>query len=252
MFKELKNYDLIPTDDGSFTLFSKAYGENCHSTSGAIDETNLHYIKGCAIPELANKLDEISVLEVGFGLGVGFEQTLKACENKCFLNFVSFEIDPELIEAVLNKNNYSFTKSENEYLVKTDSFFLRVFYGNAREKIKLLISDHAYKYHAIFQDAFSPKRNAILWTTEWFKDLKVLAHADCILSTYSSSSSIRKSLIAAGWTVFKGEKFGPKRSSTRAKLTGKQDPDIITHLERSPAVEITDDNYKTYTLKDNK
>jgi hypothetical protein len=53
-------------------------------------------------------------------------------------------------------------------------------------------------------------------------------------------------LIKAGWKLYKGDKFGPKRSSTRAKLIGKTENDILLQLERSPAVEITDDNYMKY------
>lgn len=63
-----------------------------------------------------------------------------------------------------------------------------------------------------------------------------------ILSTYSASSSIRKSLTEAGWILKRGDKFGPKRSSTRAYLRGETDPEILLHLERSPVAALTDDN----------
>jgi hypothetical protein len=48
-----------------------------------------------------------------------------------------------------------------------------------------------------------------------------------------------------------GLKFGPKRSSTRAKVTGETDADILTHLENSPVHAITDENHFKYTM-DNK
>ena len=247
--KELKNYKQIITEDGSITLFSEIYGESCHSTSGAETETDLHYISGCNIPAISKQLDSINILEVGFGLGIGLKQTLKTTiPNSCFLNFISFEIDSDLIEATLDELKYEYTKNSHCYVVKNDELNLLVFYGNARASIDTIPKYFDEKFHAIYQDAFSPKRNAILWTTEWFKLLKSLADKECILSTYSSSSSIRKSLLAANWFVTKGDKFGPKRSSTRANLIGPSHSDILEHLKRSPAIEITDSNYKTYTL----
>jgi hypothetical protein len=78
-----------------------------------------------------------------------------------------------------------------------------------------------------------------------------MATSTCIMSTYSSSSSIRKSMLKANWKLYKGEKFGPKRSSTRAKVTGETDADILTHLENSPVHAITDENHFKYTM-DNK
>jgi len=248
--KTLKNYEEIQTEDGSTTLYSKAYGESCHSTSGARSETILHYVKGCGIDQISNKTTPVNVLEVGFGVGIGFQETLEfTSKQNCFLNFISFEIDAELIEFVLEKLNIPFQKNEDCYQCQSKDFNLLIFYGNARDKISKVPDYFNEKFYAIYQDAFSPKRNAILWTTEWFKDLKNLAGPDCTLSTYSSSSSIRKSLIAAGWFVTKGDKFGPKRSSTRANLKGITDLDILEHLKRSPAIEITDENYDSYKLE---
>ena len=247
---KLKNYREIQTEDGSTTLFSRVYNEACHSESGAVLETNLHYIQACKIPMLAKTHKEVFVLEVGFGAGIGFEQTLQCFENApSKLNFTSFEIDEDLILYFLEKNNLSYSKSDSAYIVTKDNFELCIFYGDARESIHLIENN---KFHAIYQDAFSPRRNAILWTSEWFSDLIALADESCIMSTYSASSSIRKSMIAAGWKLYAGEKFGNKRASTRARLTGETDSDILLHLERSPVSAITDSNYKDYTIEDRK
>jgi chorismate dehydratase len=245
--KKYKNYDEIETGDGSITLFSKAYNESCHSNSGAIEETQTHYIKGCEIQTKSNEYDPLCILEVGFGTGIGFLQTKKTLVGENFI-FVSFEIDIELIEIFARNNNINFKTDDKLYTYKAENYELIIILGNARDTIKLFPQIIPYSFHAIYQDAFSPKRNAILWTTQWFEALKNISHESCILSTYSASSSIRKSMIAGGWTVYNGEQFGKKRSSTRAKLSGKTDIEIIDRLNRSPAIEITDENYKSYTL----
>jgi tRNA U34 5-methylaminomethyl-2-thiouridine-forming methyltransferase MnmC len=247
---KLENYEELVTEDGSTTLFSKTYQEACHSKSGAINETILHYIDGCRIKEVPQKYKSINIIEVGFGTGIGFKETLTGLnEESRKFNFVSFEIDCDLIEYFLNNNQYEYSKNQHFYHVVAPRFDLKVFHGNARQSVKHLIASSPIKFNAIYQDAFSPKRNSILWTTEWFKDLLSLANEDCIMSTYSASSSIRKSMVAANWKVYKGEKFGTKRTSTRARVQGETDVDIVLRLERSPAIEITDDNYQSYKLE---
>lgn len=245
---KLKNYDFITTDDGSITAFSKLYGEACHSTSGARNETILHYIEGCKVLEKANQ-KPITIFEVGFGVGIGYEETQKKLSQLQY-RFISIEIDEDLIKYYLENNKELILIERTDYYYKCKSLNHEIFliFGDGRITVPRFFKEFDFTIDCIYQDAFSPKRNAILWTTEWFQLLKDISNNECIMSTYSSSSSIRKSMIQAGWRVLKGEQFGPKRSSTRAVLIGESDPDILTHLERSPVDPITDNNYKAYTL----
>ncbi len=244
MGNKLGQYTSIMTEDGSQTLYSEHYQEACHSTSGARQETITHYIEGCKLLDKCENHNPVFILEIGFGTGIGFQETLKFFKTKsCKLHYISLEIDPYLVERFSRNENITLEQKGNTYLMKTDAYTLEIVTGDARKTIKTL---SAYKFHAIYQDAFSPKKNADLWTVEWFQDLRKLAHNDCHMSTYSSSSSIRKSMLKAGWSLFKGAKFGPKRSSTRAALTGESDPDILLQLERSPAPIITDANFEDY------
>lgn len=241
----LKNYKKVETEDGSITLYSESYGEACHSTSGARLETQLHYIEGCEVLKRAHKHKQINIFEVGFGTGIGFQETLSVLKDKSRFLFTSLEIDEDLIKYFIKRTGINLEKiNAGLYSFESDDFHLEIFLGDARQSIKNISNE----YHAIYQDAFSPKRNATLWTTEWFRDLKNISHYDCIMSTYSASSSIRKSMIAAGWKLYSGEKFGPKRSSTRARLTGETEEEITLKLERSPAVELTDNTSKDYKL----
>lgn len=255
MKKVLANYDEILTDDGSVTLYSHLYGEACHSTSGAREETQLHYIKGCQVLEKANH-NPITIFEVGFGVGIGFLESYQVLKEKAF-TFITTEIDETLVKYVIASHDVFKDMQRIEtpvlhYRKKNKNCDLIILVGNARETTSLLKEIGNFTFDCIFQDAFSPKRNAILWTKEWFELLLTYAKDDCIMSTYSSSSSIRKSMLAAGWVVKKGEKFGPKRSSTRAYKTGTSDLDILEHLERSLAITITDENFETYKLESQK
>jgi tRNA U34 5-methylaminomethyl-2-thiouridine-forming methyltransferase MnmC len=253
------NHQWVETDDGSFTLFSENFQEACHSSSGARAETLLHYIQGCKIETQLNSQNQLSILEVGFGLGIGFLTTFDVLkESQKPWSFISLEIDEKLLEWFRLENlNHPFLKAltwKETGLVKilearSENIHLVILSGDARKTLPAYVKTHDVKWSAVYQDAFSPKRNPILWTTEWFEFLKSHATPEVLLSTYSASSSIRKSLLQAGWILHKGEKFGPKRTSTRAALSGVSDPEILLHLERSPTPALSDDNIESFLSK---
>ncbi len=244
-FKLPPGHSKIETGDGTFTLFSDAFQEACHSTTGAKTETILHYVEGCKIPEKIQIFDPLVILEVGFGLGVGFKTTLELMPKDKKFYFISMEIDRNLLDWFRETNpELRLEWKENILEARHDQFTLTIIQGDARQKVPEYFANHPVKVHAIYQDAFSPKKNPNLWTKEWFSFLKSISQEDVILSTYSASTSIRKSLHETGWGVQKGEKFGPKRTSTRASLKLPTDPEILEHMERSPVAAFTDFNIK--------
>jgi tRNA U34 5-methylaminomethyl-2-thiouridine-forming methyltransferase MnmC len=240
------NHQWVPTEDGSCTLFSEAFQEACHSTSGALEETLLHYIKGCQIEAKIAQQDNLSILEVGFGLGIGFLTTMDILKDQPKRwRFLSLEIDRQLLEWFRQENlEHPFLKhlvwKDNLLTAKNEQIELTILCGDARLELPKYITTHPELWDAIYQDAFSPKKNPALWSVEWFELLKKYSSDDVILSTYSASTSIRKSLLEAGWQLSKGEKFGPKKTSTRARLKGLSDPEILLHLERSPTGALRD------------
>ncbi len=233
--KAPKNYHIVSTQDGSQTLYSELYNENCHSEAGAVEETKLHYLKACQVLEKSKEQKEISILEIGFGLGIGWETTFHALKNdSCHLSFLSVEIDPELVAWAMKERSLP-------------THGLEILVGDARETLKAFQKQYPQrKFDCIYQDAFSPRRNPELWTVEWFTLLRSLSHSQTIMSTYSASSSVRKSMIEAGWILREGHKFGPKRSATIAFNQGEQDPVILDKLERSPAIVLREENIDEY------
>lgn len=249
------NHRLVETADGSYTLFSEAFQEACHSTSGARAETILHYIEGTKVQDKIKEHSPLVILEVGFGLGIGFLTTYEILPRDNKWHFISLELDRELLEWFRNKyQDHEFLKNlkwkEHGILEAENEFIkLTILQGDARQTLPEYVKHSPVQWHAIYQDAFSPKKNPALWSTEWFSLLKDFSHPEVILSTYSASSSIRKSLHHTGWGVQKGERFGPKRTSTRAVLNKNTDPEILLQLERSPAEAITDLHIKKVLLK---
>lgn len=246
-----KNHQWVETGDGTYTLYSERFQEACHSTTGAKAETVLHYLKGCQVEEKILHQD-ITILEVGFGLGLGFITTLEVLKDASHrFHFISLEIDGDLVKWVfddLASKNILTHIQFSDSLASADfkGGTLKVLLGDARKTLPCFLEKSDLKIDVIYQDAFSPKKNPTLWTTEWFELLRSHSNPSVNLSTYSASSSIRKSLITAGWKLHKGEKFGPKRTSTRATLSGESDPDILLHLERSPIPPLQDSNVTEY------
>jgi tRNA U34 5-methylaminomethyl-2-thiouridine-forming methyltransferase MnmC len=234
-----QGHRIVFTDDGSETLFSELFNEACHSTAGARAETRFHYIQGCKLSEMLEVFDEIHILEVGFGTGIGWLETrefFKAYPHKK-LKFISLELDVALLEwsvpeaKKINPHTFQLVDMNCE---------LQVLIGDARHTIHSLPTNF---FHAIYQDAFSPKRNPTLWTHQWFSDLKRVAHPSCTLATYSASVSIRKSLLKAGWSVFEGPAFAQKRSSTRANLSDTMKEDFLAKLNTHTILALDDKDF---------
>ncbi len=243
-------HSLIVTQDGSETLFSDRFQEACHSTTGAKAETLLHYVEGCKIIERSKSHSPFCLLEVGFGLGVGFLTTLESLPNDRKWHFISLELDKNLLEWFKESYpQFHLTWNGNLLECRTETFELTIIQGDAREELPKFLFSKKTIFHAIYQDAFSPKKNPSLWTKEWFSLLKKYSHEEVILSTYSASTSIRKSLHESGWGVLKGEKFGPKRASTRAVINQATDAEILLQLQRSPTEALTDLQISSITQK---
>ncbi len=235
------NYRPIETSDGSLTLFSESFQEACHSSAGARAETLLHYIQGCQVVERSGAHSPFDVLEVGLGVGTGLLTTLEKFPPEHSLRYLSLELDRELLVWFQEEHpELGLTWTDNVLQGRSGNAQIDILCGDARETLpaflKSLPAPSARTFHAIYQDAFSPRRNPSLWTVEWFNLLREASAPSVILSTYSASTSVRKSLVAAGWGVLRGEPFGAKRASTRAVLGQGTDPEIQQQLDRAPVL----------------
>lgn len=236
------DYSLIETEDGSYTIYSNYYQEACHSLIGAKLETNFQYVQGCKIQNLASNLKEFSILEVGFGLGLGLLETAKAVEaSKAFVNFVSLEIDEILVLDFLKQEKIEFIKTDNTVSFNlTKKFFVKIIIGDARLRSEEIRNAVIWPLMAIYQDAFSPKKNVMLWTLEWFSFLAELIEPSGILSTYSAALRVRKTLQQAGFGIVEGGSLGQKRSSTRASKDSITDEILARRLSSDKILLLTD------------
>lgn len=245
---KLGKYKIIETEDQTKTLWSEFFDENCHNLVGAYDETVYNYINGCHVHEQFKASQSVHVLDVGFGLGIG----LKALINEMMLHketmnhehsYTSIELDEDLFIWSVKDTfpELTFTKKNNTYECKLPHLLITIYIGDGRVTLlEAFNQGQLPKFTAIFQDAFSPRRNRALWTVEWFDNLKMFSDSSVYMSTYSSSISVRKSLVVSGWKLENQKGFGAKRTMTKARLIGVTDENIAAELSRSPALELRD------------
>lgn len=248
---KLGKYKIIETEDQTKTLWSEFFNEACHNLSGAYDETVYNYILGSHVDEQLKARQDVHVLDVGFGVGIGlkaFIDEINKHEDHQQLSYTSIELDEDLFlwSAKETFPEFQFHKLDNTYVyklnLKSDSHLLiTIFIGDGRVTLPEAFHKGLLpKFTAIFQDAFSPKRNPMLWTVEWFDTLRIMSHPEVYMSTYSASESVRKSMITASWKLKNQKGFGQKRTMTKARLIGVTDESVAADLSRSPTLELRD------------
>lgn len=227
-----KLHSMVLSDDGSYTAYSKEYDEHYHSTKdGALNESLLKHIYPAF--KLKDNKQEINILDICFGLGFNTMATLyyhKKNSLNSKLNIYSPELDGDLVKSL---QNFTYPKEFEEFkhiileLSKNnfyeDEFFkIELFIGDAREYVR----GFRDKFDVVYQDAFSPKTNPILWTQEYFADIKNAIKKDGILTTYSTAIATRLALFENNFIVYinKGNDF---RASTLASLYKFKDLELV-------------------------
>jgi tRNA U34 5-methylaminomethyl-2-thiouridine-forming methyltransferase MnmC len=220
---QLGKLEIIETNDGSLSINSSFYDENCHSLDGAKSETIYNFIEGCEIQSRYQIHQPFVIFEAGLGMGYGLDCTLDLIGEHPLL-FITTEIEPALIHYNIEKKKHDLWKTlkqdEHGHFVSIiNNQKLVILSGDATLKIKEIDTYLANKkIHAIFQDAFSPKKNPELWSESWFKKLYQHSDQDCIMSTYCASRGPLEAMEAAGFLTRPRTGFGRKKRSTVATI----------------------------------
>jgi len=128
-------------------------------------------------------------------------------------------------------------------------------YEDERWRIHVLFGDARKIIHTItrpvdivYQDAFSPAKNPLLWTREWFADLRAMCTGDAILTTYSVAASTRMGLHENGFRLYEYRPKGARKSliaspaPLRGNLEGLTPIDMELKIRRNPkAASLRDD-----------
>ncbi len=200
--------ELVLCEDGTHTLFSKEFNEPYHSTKdGALHESLEKHVKP-ALSIHKNKCS-LTILDICFGLGYNTFATIyyiKKYNLKTKVHILSPEFDEELISSLAT---FSYPSEFNSISHIIKAISQNGYYEDEQFKIEILLGDARKtvpqikeKVDIIYQDAFSPTHNPLLWTREFFADIAKISKADTILTTYSTASSTRLGLYENGFLIF--------------------------------------------------
>ena len=239
------------SEDGSYTAYSKEYDEHYHSTKdGALNESLYKHI----IPafEHVREQKEVNILDICYGLGFNTLATIlyyKEHTPQKRVHIYSPELDASLVKSL---TNFSYPKTfeplreiidvvSETGVYENEQFYIEVFLGDAREYVKRFQDT----FDIVYQDAFSPSTNPVLWTKEYFSDVAQAMKKEGILTTYSTALKTRLALYENGFFVHlnKGENFRNATLASRTQLQMYELVDMAHKIACNPDVKpLSDDD----------
>ena len=199
--------EIIITSDGSTTIQLPDWNEQYHSKHGAIQEA-YHVFLDTGFFKI--DLQEIAILEIGFGTGLNaFITFLEAKKLHKKVNYVGVEAYPVSAEEIQELNYVSELKAlefqsifdemhqaswEKEHSVSEDFQLLK------RKQFFQDIQDIA-AFDLIYFDAFGAQNQPELWTEEIFLKMYKAIKKQGVLVTYSAKGSVRRAMQAVGFRV---------------------------------------------------
>ncbi|MEZ4738647.1 MAG: tRNA (5-methylaminomethyl-2-thiouridine)(34)-methyltransferase MnmD [Flavobacteriales bacterium] len=195
------------TRDDSFTLRNESLDVFYHSVHGAIQESTHVFIK--AGLEQVQKL-EVDVLEVGLGTGLNLLLTWIRCwEGKCRVRYTALEPNPlskDLLEQLDHCNELAWpglhapflermTASNSEWAAEHGGLRFRML------PTPLLQFNEEAAYDLIYFDAFAPRTQPELWTTDAFARMHAALRPGGMLVTYCAKGVVRRAMMEAGLSV---------------------------------------------------
>jgi tRNA U34 5-methylaminomethyl-2-thiouridine-forming methyltransferase MnmC len=215
---------LFITEDGSHSIIIPELNVSYHSRHGAIQESTHIFIEA-GLRHVAGTLQNISILEVGFGTGLNGLLTL--IESKKYdlqILYDVVELYPLDSVQVASLNYLSLLGATD--LASEFSHMHACEYGNAvlisknfqLQKFQADILDVTLsgQYDVVYFDLFDPSVQPELWSVRVFKKIYDVMKSGAVLVTYCSKGEVRRAMEEAGLQVEKLRGPRGKREIVRA------------------------------------
>lgn len=200
--------EIVKTRDGSNTLFVPELDETYHSSHGAIQESLHVFIRNGLNFQTA--LNDISVLEVGFGTGLNaFLSFIESIQTNRKITYTTLEPYPLEWDVVIKLNymDLLFNAKYLDFYQKIHSCawesFLEISSNFSIKKQKLKLQDVVFdnEFDVIYFDAFAPRVQPDLWTEQIFASMYKALRPDGILVTYCAKGSVKRALKHVGFEL---------------------------------------------------
>jgi tRNA 5-methylaminomethyl-2-thiouridine biosynthesis bifunctional protein len=209
------------------TPCSAAYDDVYHSSGGGLQQARHVFLGGNGLPARWAGRPHFTILETGFGTGLGFLATWQAWREDparpARLHFVSVEKHPftaadlARIHAVHPALAPLAAQLQAAWPLLVGGFH-RLEFEAGRLVLTLAFADIAQALpqmrlaaDALYLDGFAPAKNPEMWTPAVLKALARLALPGATLATYTAANAVRETLAHAGWSVAKQPGFADKR-----------------------------------------
>ena len=219
-----------PTTRGNFELVAGTparirhvpSGEIMHSVNDPDDEAHRIYLaQSVAIADVLAGTRPVVVWDVGLGAAhnaMALVRALDAHRDHAPVTLASFEYDLDALQlALAHTKHFPHVRHAAPHVLAHRGSFAR-----DRFTWQLHAGDFRTTFHTaaqpdvIFYDPFSAKTDAPLWSLAMFEALFAFLARPVELFTYSASTAVRSSLLAAGFHVARGAPSGPKSETTIA------------------------------------
>ena len=214
---------LVRTDDGTFTARSGLFDECYHSTrDGALKESLKKHVEPAF--SLTPFKPKLHILDICFGLGYNTLSTLYFLDQKAWRGEVAIYA-PEFDEALVRSlPDFPYPEAFTPYREVVEAAAKGEAYEVNGRRIEVVLGDARdflrqtdLRFDIVYQDAFSPKKNPLLWTKEYFAELVARLNSDAVVTTYSSATPVRMGMVENGLFVYEPPEGGV-RSGTIASL----------------------------------
>ena len=200
--------EIVKTRDGSNTIFVPEFDETYHSTHGAIQES-LHVFIRSGL-KFKTELNDISVLEVGFGTGLNallsFVDSEDTNRNIKYTSLEAYPLQWNLVSK-LNYIDIIFNGRYSEIYKKIhtcdwESFYeLSPYFMLRKQNVKLQNILFDSEFDIIYYDAFAPRVQPELWTEQIFTSMYKALKPGGILVTYCAKGSVKRALRYVGFEL---------------------------------------------------
>lgn len=202
--------EIIKTGDGSTTIYLPNWNEHYHSKHGAIQEARHVFIEMGLKKALKSDLQQISILEIGFGTGLNALVTWQEVKNRDIkIIYTGIEAYPVTQEEIDNLNFPAEIKEEGAI-----SFFKNMhsaswenqheiskFFKFTKQKKFFQEIEFQAEFDLLYFDAFGARVQPDLWTEAIFEKMYDALKPGGILVTYAAKGSVRRAMLAMGFLV---------------------------------------------------
>ncbi len=251
-------YELVELANGSWSVRSREVRETFHPVVGPEAEARSLYVEQLRLPErMAAATAGFVLWDVGLGSAANVLTVLRASRAVTgSLRVISFDHTLGPLRFGLNHSARLPYFEGYETAVQQLLDQGKVDFMNHQQPVQweVLGGDFPTRMAefdrvieppaAILFDAYSPARNAAMWTLPLFCNLfrRLDGSVPCNLATYSRSTMLRVTLLLAGFWVGAGEATGVKEETTLAATDPRLIPRLLgaewlTRVRRSTSAE---------------